>query len=557
MKKFTAALLTAVTAVSGISASAVSAAPSPWAQEEVEKAGRAGLIEDRAYPWRQETTREEFCIFAYDMLNVLGKLPAGEVEDVFADTDDERIMAIAALGVVEGRGDGTFDPDGTITREEAAAMLCRIAAYLEIPHHEVYYDFSDAGEISAWAEESVQTAANLGVMTGVGENAFDPQGSYTTEQSIATMVRLFDIAKDDDTAYMTFADKLNYYMPEDRNYTFSPFSVKLSLLMAANGAAGDTRAEIIDALNIAGEAGLEKYNDTVRIMLDNYAYSELLKLNVANSLWINTDRTDKRFSEEYSGNMRAVMDAETGEVTDATVGDINKWVKEATGGRIAEIVSGDSDFWAMLVNAVYFRGRWQSEFNPNSTEPGIFTDRNGREQTVDFMNRTGWMQTGEIDGVRVARLPYAMDAGNAARMPVSMYLLMADGEYDPEEILLSDDGLENAFVEFAMPKFRVEYETELGDTLKKMGIEQAFGMSADFSPMFSGGKMNITDVLHKTYIDVDEEGTEAAAVTAVGMAGSSLPPEPVEIKYNKPFTFVIKDDTNGEILFMGEYAYVE
>ena len=342
MKKIISFLTAAAAAANITAVSAASLAPSDWAQEEISRAMRAGLIEDRAYNWQQPATREEFCVFAYDMLNALGKLPEDGAEDVFADTDDERIMVMADLGIIQGRygvvrgrEDGTFDPEGTITREEAAAMLCRIAGYLEIPHHEVYYDFTDSEEISDWAADSVQIAANLGVMTGAPENAFDPRGEYTIEQSIVTIVRLFDIAKNDDTAYMTFADKLNYHMPEDRNYTFSPLSVKLSLLMAANGAAGETQEEILDALNIAGEAGLNQYNGTVRRMLDNYAYSELIKLNVANSLWINTDRTDMRFSEDYSENMRSIMDARTGEVTDATVGGINSWVRlpAAVSGR--------------------------------------------------------------------------------------------------------------------------------------------------------------------------------------------------------------------------------
>ena len=91
--------------------------------------------------------------------------------------------------------------------------------------------------------------------------------------------------------------------------------------------------------------------------------------------------------------------------------------------------------------------------------------------------------------------------------------------------------------------------------MKTIGINKAFDKTAEFNKMFDKGNMWIDSTLHKTYIKVDEEGTEAAAVTVIGMAGSSLPPEPIEVKFNKPFTFVIKDNANGEILFMGEYAF--
>ncbi|MBQ4526512.1 MAG: hypothetical protein II998_00405, partial [Clostridia bacterium] len=140
---------------------------------------------------------------------------------------------------------------------------------------------------------------------------------------------------------------------------------------------------------------------------------------------------------------------------------------------------------------------------------------------------------------------------------VRMYLLMSDSDFAPEEAL-NNARFTSKYVALSMPKFKIEYASKMEAILKELGIEKAFSKkTADFKNMFDYGNMWIDSVFHKTYIDVNEEGTEAAAVTALSMDGASanIPPEPVEIKFNKPFTFVIKDDANGEILFVGEYAF--
>ena len=104
-----------------------------------------------------------------------------------------------------------------------------------------------------------------------------------------------------------------------------------------------------------------------------------------------------------------------------------------------------------------------------------------------------------------------------------------------------------------MPKFKIEYETSLNDALRAMGINKAFKSDAEFKKMFDSGNMFFTDTIHKTFISVDEHGTEAAAVTSIAMAGSALPPKPIELKFDKPFYFVIRDNVSGEILFMGRF----
>lgn len=338
--------------------------------------------------------------------------------------------------------------------------------------------------------------------------------------------------------------------------------------MAANGATGETQEEILKATDVKD---LNVYNESTRQMLDKYRESDILKLNVSNSIWINSDKTSQKFSDDYKDALAKTFDATSGIVTDENaVSKINDWVNEKTEGKIPAIISeSNKDFWAMLLNAVYFKGRWLNEFNKGATEKEVFTSLNGEETEIDFMHRRGWMPYSNADGILVVSLPYLtretvfdengqyVETKNLDGVNISMYLIMSDdGNFSPQEILNKTE-MDSAYIDLSVPKFSIEYSTGLNDVLKAVGIKRAFAEDAEFEKMFDSGNMWIDSSIHKTYIKVDEEGTEAAAVTAIGMAGSALPPEPIEVKFNKPFTFVIKDDANGEILFIGRYCFAE
>jgi len=361
----------------------------------------------------------------------------------------------------------------------------------------------------------------------------------------------------------TFADRLNETMPSNENYMFSPLSVKMALLLAANGADGETKLEI---LNTVGVEDLDAYNSEVKDLIAKYSQSELLTLKVSNSIWMNKSKSDMEFSDTYKELIADIFGGSAESVTDSdAVKRINLWVNDSTNGKIPTIVN-NSDFWACLVNAVYFKGRWVNEFHPAATRKDTFFTRDNERRTIDFMNKTAWMQVADAGDVTIVELPYLtredkfdedgqyIDTVILDNMDVSMYLMMSEGDFSPEKVLKNAE-MSSAYVALSVPKFKIEYETELNSTLKSLGINLAFLPAADFTKMFESGNMWIDNTIHKTYISIDEEGTEAAAVTLGGMAGSGLPPEPREIKFNKPFTFVIKDNVSGEILFMGEYAY--
>ncbi len=547
------------------------APPSDWAVESVEKAKALKIInDDVVYRYRMSISREEFCELIYNYCyNVVKEVGIATGENPFIDTSNSNVIRLNKMGIINGKSATEFAPNDFLTREEAATILFRMIdkVHPDWAAHQVYYMFDDEDNISDWSMNSIQTICNMGIMEGVGNNKFAPKDTFTTEQAIATIVRVnkgFNQENDN----LTFADKLNQNMPNDKNYMISPLSIKMALLMAANGATGETQEEILKA---TGVKDLNVYNESTRQMLDKYSESDILKLNVSNSIWINSDKTPQRFSNDYKETLAKNFDATSDIVTDEdAVSKINGWVNEKTEGKIPTIINKENkNFWAMLVNAVYFKGRWQNEFSKGATEKDIFTSKDGSETETDFMHRRGWMPYANTDGVSIVALPYLtresifnengeyVETKKLEGINVSMYLMISDNEnFSPEEILNKTE-MGSAYIDLFVPKFNIEYSTGLNDILKSIGINRAFRDDAEFEKMFDDGNMWIDSTIHKTYIKVDEEGTEAAAVTAIGMAGSALPPEPIELKFNKPFTFVIKDNANGEILFMGKYAFAK
>lgn len=367
---------------------------------------------------------------------------------------------------------------------------------------------------------------------------------------------------------MLFADKLNAQMPEDKNYMFSPLSIKMALAFAANGASGETQSEILNALGIKN---LDEFNALSKDLIERYSQTEILHLNIANSIWINKDKTLQNFSNSFKNIATEYYNADVKSVKASNaVKEVNAWVSDKTNNKIPEIIN-NGDFWSMLVNAIYFKGAWMNEFSEHATKPDQFNNADGTKITVDFMNKTGWMPYAETNSIQILELPYKNRLDNVSQdgkylgteiyddLDVSMYLIMADSKINAQQELsaaINDEVFKSTYIRMSMPKFKIEYSTKLNDLLINMGINTAFESGkAEFEKMFDSGNMWFTDTIHKTYINVDEKGTEAAAITAIAMGGSSLPPEPIELKFNKPFYFAIRDNISGETLFMGRYAF--
>ncbi len=362
----------------------------------------------------------------------------------------------------------------------------------------------------------------------------------------------------------TFNDKLNTNISKERNYVYSPLSIKLALTLAANGAEGETRKEILSAINYTG---IEDINELAKELIEKYSQTEHLTLQIANSIWINKDKTNQNFSYDYKTKVKNIFDAEA-RITDNknAVNEINSWVKDKTKDKIESVISS-SDFWAMLVNTVYFKGLWEDDFSEYLTKPDTFYNYDGTQSKIDFMNKRDWLSYAKDSETEAVRLDFKKHFdkidmfGNYQGydvyddLDISMYFILSDKTDIEAELLrlIESQSFKSQYTDLSLPKFKVEYETKLNEILLSLGIKKAFSQDAEFEKMFDKGSMFISDTIHKTYLSVDELGCEAAAVTTMAMAGSSLPPEPVKVDFNRPFYFVLRDNTNGEILFTGRF----
>lgn len=342
------------------------------------------------------------------------------------------------------------------------------------------------------------------------------------------------------------------YMPKDQNYMISPFSIKMAMMMAANGANGYTQKEILSAL---GVSSIDEYNQKANDIITRYNSNKDVNLNVANSIWLNkTEATGANFKDTYK---KIISDFYKGvameENADIIASKINDFIAKETNNKITNVLPTErpADFLSALVNTIYFKGSFENQFDTANTKKDTFTDRNGNKSEIDFMNQTKHFGYYENDGVQMLKMNYS-------GRDIAMYILLND---DDKDVDINDiiSKMEYKKVSVSMPKFKTEFTKSFVDVLKQMGINIAFTNVADFSNMFDNVEVHISDVIHKTFIEVDENGTEAAAATVILIAKSSLPmPEEIkEFKANKPFTYFIRDEVSGEILFLGEYAFAK
>ena len=551
--------------------------PAEWAKEDVDKALNLGILDsEKTYYYGSFITREAFCELIYQLCGIESKqseTTSINIENPFEDTNNPAILNLYINGIINGKGNGFFAPDDLLTREETAVIFDRLINLIgcDLVYTDDIIEYDDDESISDWARNSIQLVSHAGLMTGYKGNVFYPKSSLSTEEAIVIVMRAYDLIENTKSIPQnaTFADKMNYQMPKDENYMFSSLSIKMALAMAANGAKGDTKEEILNALQIED---LETFNTFSKELIERYSKSDKLTLSIANSVWVNTDNCPHDFKQEYKDKVSEFYNANASKVNNSkAVKEINSWVNDKTNGKIPSIIN-DSDFWAALVNAIYFKGAWENDFWKSATKPDTFTSANGKETQIDFMQQTEHFGYFKSDNAEIVKMPYKTnfytedENGNVERenlndLNVSMYLIMAKST-DVENILNKAE-LKYERLNLHVPKFKVEFDTELDNILQRLNMNNAFSrFLADFSGMMNlspDEDLWIDKVLHKTYISVDEEGTEAAAVTAVMMDGatSAKPKEPIEVKFNKPFYFVIRDDTNGEILFMGRYAYAE
>jgi len=385
-------------------------------------------------------------------------------------------------------------------------------------------------------------------------------------EGVATRDRKYDVARisqDMVEGSSQFAfDLFKQLNSEDKGKSIfiSPLSISTALTMTYNGAEASTKEVMGKALG---------FKDIERDII-NESYSNLLnylenadkkiELNIANSIWI---RHGQEIKENFLSNNESNFNAEIDTLDfskDSAVSTINEWIDNATKGKIDRMLEPpiDPNVVMYLINAIYFKGEWSKQFDPERTYDGTFKTFEGSEQTVKMMSLKGEALYSEGDDYKAVKLPY----GNGK---TSMYAILPNEDVSINEFLegmtvkkwndIRNSVAETDDVLLQMPRFKLEYGIKnLNETLKYLGMEEAFSEKADFSGIREG--IYISRVLHKAVIEVNEEGSEAAAATVVEMAESAVV-EPIIFIADRPFMFIITDDTTGSVLFMGKLLNVE
>ena len=340
---------------------------------------------------------------------------------------------------------------------------------------------------------------------------------------------------------------------QGENVFISPTSVWLALCMTYNGASGSTADGMAKALHAKGIA-LDTLNaDNAGLTGVLQSADPKVKLAIANSIWLRNE-AEKAINPDFLDRNRASYDAmvKALQFNDAAAKTMNQWVEDKTQGRIKDLIQPpiDPNTVMFLINAVYFKAPWKTPFDPKKTNDGAFTASDGSEITVPFMN----MEDGNVgfadDSLIAARIPYASGRLEmVAMLPLKETLADFIKSLTPDKLQQTIGLCKETPMSLRFPKFKLEYEKELRDPLINMGMADAFG-NADFSAMSQsmGHKLLISKVKHKSFIEVNEEGTEAAAATSVEIRTTALMQS---LAFDKPFVYLIRDTQTGAILFIG------
>lgn len=346
-----------------------------------------------------------------------------------------------------------------------------------------------------------------------------------------------------------------------KNIFISAPSVAIALAMTYNGADSTTRDSMAAALELQGMTldEINQANLALKTMLENP--DSAVALTIANSLWA---RQGLPFKSDF---MKRNEDSYAAQITNLDFNDpaaattINHWVTDNTKGKILQIVDSpiDPSSILFLINAIYFKGAWTVEFDKTKTVDGRFTPLGGSGKMMPTMHQSGKYLYLQADHFQAVSLPYGKGR-------VSMYIFLPDENSSLAEF---QHGLNAAnwnqwmsqFArtegDIALPRFKLEYDVNLNATLKALGMRIAFDpQKANFGKMFpitAAQNVFISKVKHKTFVDVNEEGTEAAAVTSVEVGITTVREEPRHFRLvvDRPFFFAIRDNQTGTILFMG------
>lgn len=344
----------------------------------------------------------------------------------------------------------------------------------------------------------------------------------------------------------------------DSNVFISPLSASMALGMTANGAAGETQSEMLAALGLSSVSP-DEANKAYRSLIELLrGLDKSVDFRIANSIWYRNE-LQPFIEQSFVDAARDFFDAEVSNLDFASpsaTSTINDWVRTSTNGKIDKMVDQIPDDIVMyLMNAIYFKGDWRARFDKQLTKPGQFRTNKNEIITAQLMNRKGGFVANRLS---VGTL--AVEMGYGSNAFVMTAILPPEGadintfveSFSPELLDALTAEMDSSDMILTFPKFRLTWEDSLNDELKALGMRQAFiPDGADFTGMSKqlGRNIYISGVSQKTFVDVSEEGTEAAAATSVGAGTTSLPPS---ANFSRPFIFLIREKLSGTILFVGK-----
>ncbi len=358
---------------------------------------------------------------------------------------------------------------------------------------------------------------------------------------------------------------------QDGNLFFSPFSISSALAMTRAGAAASTAQQMDAVLYFNGLPDPSALHETFAVFLQTLNSSgEAMKLSIANSLWGAKDYEFlpaflKQLEQQYGAGLERVNFSNA----EAARQQINDWVAGHTGDLIKDLIPPGlltPLTRLVLVNAIYFKGMWETAFNKKATQEHLFYLAGGKAVKTPLMNRTGSFSYAETDEMQILEIPY-----KGGQVAMTIFLPAKVDTLPAFESGMTSDVLQNHLsalvpdrkVNVFLPRFKSTGSFSLSGSLKALGMTDAFSReAADFSGMTGKRDLMIDEVVHKAFCDVSEEGTEAAAATAVIMAPRSAAPrkdrESIPIfRADRPFVYLIRDLKYGNILFMGRFSRPE
>lgn len=352
-----------------------------------------------------------------------------------------------------------------------------------------------------------------------------------------------------------------YKLSDEDNLMISPLSVSYALGMTYNGAAGTTLDAFRDVLHFEDLTDQEVNVTYKDLMAQLVTLDDKVKFSVANSIWY---KLGFQVLSEFIETNSQYFDAAVEEIDFSdpqTVDIINQWIEDNTNGKIKDMldfIPGDAVMY--LINAIYFNAKWKYEFDKNETYEDDFFLDDGSDKPVDFMVVNGGFNYTSNDDFRAVELPYGDSAFSMVLISPLGGKTVADvvNKLDAEQWDSWFDNPVMKNVQVELPKFKYGFKSLLNNPLSNLGLGIAFSTGADFTRIRPSGGIFISRVIHQTFIDVQEEGTEAAAATIVEMVEAAGPGGgTIFMKLNKPFLYLIKENSTGAVLFIGKVGKPE